>query len=760
MTTDLNIYLLDHATGAVVADSADTNILSQTPLEFFQYTSAAAQDYDLVISKAAGPAPGRIKYVNFSNGDPITIDTFATNSSTVFGHAAAADAMAVAADPFYDQRNPEPFTSQGPTTILFDPAGNRLSSPEVRDTPAIASIDGTTTTFFGQASSDGLYHFFGTSAAAPHAAAVAALVEQANPGFTPEQVYEDLIASADPNIGGTPGNPHVVGAGLIDAYRAVVGQPVPAAGNVTDGFESGVLGQDWEVYNSGSGRTIVDSANGPATGAYQLLLDSSMQPPPGNYYDSPAESEAILHVNLTGLSDVTLAFDEKEFDNTDDTMPAAFSGHGNFDGVALSVDGVNWYRIDSLTGSASTDSYQHNTFDLSAIAAADGLTLGADTRIKFQQYEADSYQSPSHGIAFDNVQLSGATTLPVVTATYITITSTPTGLDGSYKIGDTVTALWNNSAGGDNNPNITAVTMDFSQFGGPAAVTAAETAPGSNHWTASYQIAPGSIDGIANVAVTATNATGSATAWDTANLSVDDEYPVVTDPHISITSTGSGPGGAYLPGDALTVRWDNSPNGDHNADALAATNPVMVDFSQLGGGSVAATETAPGSNLWTATYTVTGATRGTTLHVSVTVTDDAGNATTAADTTNLILMSGTTTTVTTDHLTGSVYGDLLTFTATVTTTPPGTGTPPGTVTFVGNFVGGSLPLGTESLGLNGIATFSTASLPAGSYTVTAIYSGSTTFDGSTSAVGANANVAPKALDVTATDRTKTYGQTR
>ena len=299
--------------------------------------------------------------------------------------------------------------------------------------------------------------------------------------------------------------------------------------------------------------------------------------------------------------------------------------------------------------------------------------------------------------------------------------------------------------------------MDFSQFGGPAAVTAQETAPGSNHWTASYQIAPGSIDGIANVAVTATNATGSATAWDTANLSVDDEYPVVTDPHISITSTGSGPGGAYLPGDALTVRWDNSPNGDHNADALAATNPVMVDFSQLGGGSVAATETAPGSNLWTATYTVTGATRGTTLHVSVTVTDDAGNATTAADTTNLILMSGTTTTVTTDHLTGSVYGDLLTFTATVTTTPPGTGTPPGTVTFVGNFVGGSLPLGTESLGLNGIATFSTASLPAGSYTVTAIYSGSTTFDGSTSAVGANANVAPKALDVTATDRTKTYG---
>jgi hypothetical protein len=50
-----------------------------------------------------------------------------------------------------------------------------------------------------------------------------------------------------------------------------------------------------------------------------------------------------------------------------------------------------------------------------------------------------------------------------------------TGTGGAYKIGDTVTATWNNTAGGDNNAGVTGVTMDFSQFGGGAAPGAPPT---------------------------------------------------------------------------------------------------------------------------------------------------------------------------------------------------------------------------------------------------------------------------------------------
>ena len=42
------------------------------------------------------------------------------------------------------------------------------------------------------------------------------------------------------------------------------------------------------------------------------------------------------------------------------------------------------------------------------------------------------------------------------------------GTGGAYKIGDTISATWNNTAGGDNNTGITGVTADFSQFGGGA----------------------------------------------------------------------------------------------------------------------------------------------------------------------------------------------------------------------------------------------------------------------------------------------------
>ena len=94
----------------------------------------------------------------------------------------------------------------------------------------------------------------------------------------------------------------------------------------------------------------------------------------------------------------------------------------------------------------------------------------------------------------------------LVTAPNITITSSGLGTGGTYKIGDTVTACWNDTASGDNSPNITGVTMVFSQFGAASLVTATDN---SNLWTASYTIVPGSIDARnCNVLVTATSGTG------------------------------------------------------------------------------------------------------------------------------------------------------------------------------------------------------------------------------------------------------------
>ena len=82
--------------------------------------------------------------------------------------------------------------------------------------------------------------------------------------------------------------------------------------------------------------------------------------------------------------------------------------------------------------------------------------------------------------------------VPTVTAANIHI-SGATGTGGAFKIGNTVTATWNNTASGDNNTtdSISSVTVNFSQFGGGTAVAATNS---SNCWTTTYTIVAGSIN--------------------------------------------------------------------------------------------------------------------------------------------------------------------------------------------------------------------------------------------------------------------------
>ncbi len=425
VTNDLDIYILNASTGKVVASATSNNLANQTPYErvFLQNTTGSTQQYEVAINLYAGPAPGRLKTVNYGSNEYGNVAfSPTTNSSTITPHAGSPNAAAVAAAPFRNQKTTESFSSSGPTTLLFDPSGNRLPTPLVVSKPDFVAPDGGDTVDFGSgdADTDGFPNFFGTSAAAPHAAGVAALYLQANPGAPPTQVYAALKASADPNVASSNPNvpsSQVVGAGLIDAYKAIFGNPTPAAPNTTDGFESGALGGQWQVYTTGAGRVQVSTANGPASGNNQLVLDANLQynsPGGGIYFITPELDEAILHLNLAGRSGVALGFDEKKFTNPTDvnpaTMPASFNGHGGYDGVALSVDGgTTWYRIVDLATSSTSSTTR--TFNLSQIAAALGLTLTADTQVKFQQYDTRDFFAPRGGIAFDNVQVTALSSL-------------------------------------------------------------------------------------------------------------------------------------------------------------------------------------------------------------------------------------------------------------------------------------------------------------------------------------------------------------
>jgi hypothetical protein len=101
---------------------------------------------------------------------------------------------------------PEDFTSVGgELPILFDSQGNRFPQPDIRRKPDMAATDGGNTTFFVSDAAedpDNLPNFFGTSAAAPHAAGIAALVLQARGGpgsVSPTRMKSILQGAAFPH---------------------------------------------------------------------------------------------------------------------------------------------------------------------------------------------------------------------------------------------------------------------------------------------------------------------------------------------------------------------------------------------------------------------------------------------------------------------------------------------------------------------------------------------------------------------------------
>jgi hypothetical protein len=246
--TDLDIAVFDMAGNFLATVGGFTRNVGGDPVEVFSVGNpgTAPMQVRFAIGKVSGPDPTLMKYVAFRPGtsDGVSIDTFATNSSTTFGHANAAGAETVGAalysnTPAFGQNPPllEPYSSRGGTPILFAPDGTPVSLP-LRQTPDITAPDGVGTTFFGEADpGGGPPSFFGTSAAAPHAAGVAALMLQVHPGLTPAEIYSAMESTAL-DIG-LAGYDRDSGWGLIQAHAAVaaVGGPFAVTFTGTDGAD-------------------------------------------------------------------------------------------------------------------------------------------------------------------------------------------------------------------------------------------------------------------------------------------------------------------------------------------------------------------------------------------------------------------------------------------------------------------------------------------------------------------------------------------
>jgi chitodextrinase len=245
---DMDLYLYDAPSPAasLVASSADVQGCSTVsrfgdPFEFLALTntSGAAHTFYLAVDHYCGSENAVFRVASYGGGNSITALDFEPaifNDAQIYGHAAAAGVGTVAAvdfeeidDPLYEggaETDVEPFSSSGgDLPIFFDGSGNPLPMPPLtRSKPELTAPDGTNTTFFGfdtagPGDPDTYPNFFGTSAAAPHAAAVAALMLERDPSLTPAQVLAAMqLTAVDIESAGWDSRS---GAGLVDARDAV-----------------------------------------------------------------------------------------------------------------------------------------------------------------------------------------------------------------------------------------------------------------------------------------------------------------------------------------------------------------------------------------------------------------------------------------------------------------------------------------------------------------------------------------------------------
>jgi Subtilase family/Domain of unknown function (DUF5011) len=228
---DYDLFVLN-SNGTQVYDFSDgTQDGTQDPFEI----CTAANNCRIVVVKYAGAA--RFFHLQLLSDGLGSLNT--STAGGISGHSTATNAFAVAAvdanaafpNLFTTNNVVEYFSSDGPRRVFFNTDGTPITPGNfsstggaLRQKPDIAAANGVST------SVPGFAPFYGTSAAAPHAAAIAALLLSYDPALTPAQIRTVLTGTAL-DISAT-GWDRDAGAGIIMAARALQ-SITPLAASIT-----------------------------------------------------------------------------------------------------------------------------------------------------------------------------------------------------------------------------------------------------------------------------------------------------------------------------------------------------------------------------------------------------------------------------------------------------------------------------------------------------------------------------------------------
>lgn len=266
-TGNYQILAIDNADGVTKGWSAS----SPGPYRTLHFTNHTGYDTDFQIEIQAVNHTGAVLeiFMDPKNGAG-HYTTHTSPTDAIFGHPGHPQVRAVTAVDHTAPSSIEFFASWGPWTQLtgtiakpdftapdgvsFSGAGGNHIPPHVPTTPPP-------------------YYFFGTSAATPHVAGLAALIWSANPGQPLPMVDQALVQGATDL--GVPGPDHVFGHGLIDALQSMIfmnGPRPPETVAATDGTVPDRVNLSWVAGIGADSYTVYSHTTPDSGGAVPISL--------------------------------------------------------------------------------------------------------------------------------------------------------------------------------------------------------------------------------------------------------------------------------------------------------------------------------------------------------------------------------------------------------------------------------------------------------------------------------------------------------
>lgn len=364
----------------------------------------AQNDFHVAMVHEAGVSPEYLKWILITNGAASISVTPATGfqTGTSYGHTNSAHGASVGAVNYWStpayRESPRlsDFSSWGGIPIFFDAEGVPLAEPEYRPQPRFVAPQYGDTSFFEYQNHNDpditlLPNFSGTSAAAPNAAAVAALMKQLRPELTPDDIFAALAATATPFAvpGYEPeGTTNIaIGAGLINARDALAAvADISISGVVFEDLDRDRLRGIDEVGVAGIQIFLDGNSNGqrdvmPAAGSGQAFVgwttDTPVVLPPVSYVLNPnsppgtpdtiadrgllpwptREQSAVTVVDMAGVvTDVGVAFELSRGADTrlDELVGALFVTLVSPQGLRVPVAGTRIPRETGAYGETTT----------------------------------------------------------------------------------------------------------------------------------------------------------------------------------------------------------------------------------------------------------------------------------------------------------------------------------------------------------------------------------------------------------------------